>query len=315
MIALKCRGLKKRYDEVVAVAGLDLEVRAKECFGLLGPNGAGKTTTTEMLEGLITPDEGSIEILGQSWGRRDRQLRERIGVALQETRLTERITVEESIRLFRSFYRSGREVDDVLEILGLEEKRRTWVEKLSGGQRQRLALACALVGNPDMLFLDEPTTGLDPGARHRIWAVIEEFCAAGGTVFLTTHYMEEAERLCHRVGIMDRGKLIALDTPQSLIDKLNAEQVIEMSTNGSVDSEALANLAGVHGVGVRGDAIVLRVKHIERVLPAVFSEVARQGVSILTLKTRRTTLEDVYVYLTGRGLTYEKWREHPSSSD
>jgi ABC-2 type transport system ATP-binding protein len=304
MIAFKCRGLVKRYEDVTAVDGLDLEVRHKECFGLLGPNGAGKTTTAEMLEGLIIPDKGSVEVLGETWGgMNDRRLRERMGVALQETRLTERITVEESIRLFRSFYKRGRDVEDVMDLLGLTEKRKTWVEKLSGGQRQRLALACALVGSPEVLFLDEPTTGLDPQARHRIWEVIEDFRAAGGTVFMTTHYMDEAERLCDRVGIMDHGKLIALDTPQGLIDALDADQIIEMSTDKKLDTEAFTQIQGVRGVGDRGPQTALRVKRLELTLPAVLAEVERQGAAILTLKTHQTTLEDVYVHLTGRGLT------------
>ncbi len=304
MFALQCHGLVKNFQDIVAVNGLDLEVRGGECFGLLGPNGAGKTTTTEMLEGLLTPDSGSIEVLGESWGGAgSRRLRERLGVALQETQLTDRLTVEETVRLFRSFYRDGRNVPEVIGMLGLEEKKRSWVSKLSGGQRQRLALACALVGSPEVLFLDEPTTGLDPQARHRVWEVVEDFQGSGGTVFLTTHYMEEAQRLCDRVGIMDRGKLIALDSPEVLIDSLQAEQIIEISTDCPLNLDALEQVEGVGGCSERDDVLVIRVAHLEKSLPLVLAEVGRQDATIQFLKTHQATLEDVFVHLTGRGLS------------
>jgi ABC-2 type transport system ATP-binding protein len=197
---VRCSGLVKRYGQVVAVSGLDLEVRSGECFGLLGPNGAGKTTTVEVLEGLLQPDAGSVEVLGMRWGvGDDRALRERLGIQLQETRLNEKLTVEETLRLFRSFYRRGRMVPEVLRLVELESKRSSWVGKLSGGQRQRLAVACALVNQPDLLFLDEPTTGLDPQSRRQLWALLQRFRQEGGTIVITTHYMDEAETLCDRV--------------------------------------------------------------------------------------------------------------------
>src|SRR5579884_4288877 len=215
--ALRCRALVKRYDGgVVAVDGLDLEVRAGECFGLLGPNGAGKTTTVEILEGLLDPTAGDVEVLGMRWARDERALRERLGVSLQQTLLPDKLSVGEILALFRSFFARGRDPDEVLRAVSLEEKRGAWYEKLSGGQKQRLAVACALVGDPELLFLDEPTTGLDPQSRRQLWDIIREFKARGRTVMLTTHYMDEAERLCDRVGVVDKGKMIALGTPREL---------------------------------------------------------------------------------------------------
>ncbi|MCP4604954.1 MAG: ABC transporter ATP-binding protein [Proteobacteria bacterium] len=307
MIALRCSGLVKKYQDTIAVNGLDLEVRTGECFGLLGPNGAGKTTTVEILEGLIRPDQGIVEVLGQSWdgGPSARRLRERLGVALQETRLADRLNVEETIRLFRSFYTNGRSVEEMLNLLGLKEKRRTWVEKLSGGQRQRLALACALIGAPELLFLDEPTTGLDPQARLAIWEVVEDFQKRGCTVLITTHYMEEAEHLCDRVGIMDHGRLIALDTPDALIESLSAGQILELGTDGPLAGDPLLSVGDVHIVAQQEELITLRIEHLERMLPLILSEVNRQGAVIHSLKTRQTTLEDVFVHLTGRALRDE----------
>jgi ABC-2 type transport system ATP-binding protein len=301
-LAIECRQLIKRYGDLVAVDHLDLEVARGECFGLLGPNGAGKTTTVEILEGLTVPDGGHVFLLGKTWKRRGaRKLRARIGVALQETRLPEKLTVLEVVRLFRSFYPQGRSPDEVIDILGLVEKREARVGNLSGGQRQRLALASALVGNPDLLFLDEPTTGLDPQARLRIWEVVETFRKGGGTVLMTTHYMDEAHRLCDRIAIMDRGKGIALDTPDSLIDSLGAEQIIEFPTNG-FDPEAMHSLPGVVGVKQRGGSTRLRVQHLGEALPALLNHAAAHGVMLESLTTHRATLEDVYVHLTGRGL-------------
>jgi ABC-2 type transport system ATP-binding protein len=216
-LAVKCDGLAKRYGDVVAVDGLTLHVARGECFGLLGPNGAGKTTTIEILEGLIPADAGDVEILGLRWAGHERELRQRLGIHLQETQLSEKLTVEEMLRLFRSFYRRGLPVGELLQIVELESKRGSRVGTLSGGQKQRLSLACALAGNPDLLFLDEPTTGLDPQSRRQLWDVLDRYRSAGGTVLLTTHYMDEAQTLCDRVAIVDHGKLIALDSPQALI--------------------------------------------------------------------------------------------------
>ena len=225
-LAVRCEGLTKRYADVVAVNGLSLHVRRGECFGLLGPNGAGKTTTIEILEGLLTPDAGDVDVLGLRWGKDDRELRQRLGVQLQETQLNEKLTVEETLRLFRSFYHRGRTVDELLQIVELESKRRSWVGKLSGGQKQRLAVACALAGDPDLLFLDEPTTGLDPQSRRQLWDLLQRFRAHGGTILLTTHYMDEAETLCDRVAIVDQGRVIAQGVPRELIAALGAPKVV-----------------------------------------------------------------------------------------
>lgn len=302
--AARCVGLTKRYADVVAVDHLDLEVRAGECFGVLGPNGAGKTTTVEILEGLTTPDGGTVEVLGEAWGRgHDRALRERLGVQLQETQLSEKVTVAETMRLFRSFYRRGRDVEELLRLVSLEEKRGALVGKLSGGQKQRLALACALAGSPELLFLDEPTTGLDPQARLQLWDIVENFRAGGGTILLTTHYMEEAARLCDRVAIMDHGRVIALDTPAALVASLGAEQIVEMSVAGELSDGEVTRLGGVTGVRRHeGGAYSLTVGDIATALPALLDELARQGVKLETLSTHEATLEDVFVSLTGRNL-------------
>jgi ABC-2 type transport system ATP-binding protein len=221
--ALRCRGLVKRYGDVVAVDALDLDVRRGECFGLLGPNGAGKTTTIEILEGLLTQDAGEVEVLGRPWAADRGSLRARLGIQLQETQLADKLTVEETLRLFRSFYPDGPSVAELLDVVELASKKQSWVSRLSGGQRQRLSVACALAGRPELLFLDEPTTGLDPQSRRQLWDVLERFRAGGGTILLTTHYMDEAHTLCERVGIMDLGKLIALGTPRELVATLGAE--------------------------------------------------------------------------------------------
>jgi ABC-2 type transport system ATP-binding protein len=304
-VAIRCRALVKRYKDVVAVAGLDLEVRAGECFGLLGPNGAGKTTTVEMLEGLLPLDEGDIEVLGMRWDTDERALRERLGVALQETRLADRLTVAEVVRLFRSFYRSGRTVDEVLDVVELQEKRDAWVVKLSGGQRQRLAIACALVGDPAVLFLDEPTTGLDPQSRRQLWEVVATFKRAGGTVVLTTHYMEEAERLCDRVAVMDHGRIIAQGTPRQLIASLGAEHVVEFALGegiGPLAETALAALPGVKAARRDGPRYSLTVTEVHRAVPGLMAELERRGAEMTELVTHHATLEDLFLSLTGRHL-------------
>jgi len=310
--AIRCSGLVKRYADVVAVAGLELTVAAGECFGLLGPNGAGKTTTIEILEGLTEPDAGDVELLGMRWGgggaggAADRALRERLGIQLQETQLADKLTVAETVRLFRSFYTSSHSVDEVLALVELEEKRGAWVGKLSGGQKQRLAVACALVSRPELLFLDEPTTGLDPQSRRQLWEVIRRFRAAGGTVLLTTHYMEEAERLCDRVAIMDHGKVIALGTPRELIASLGAEHVVEFALvdgAGRVPApEELAALPGVQAVRPGPDRTALTVAAVHLAVPALLGLLERRGAELSMLATHHATLEDVFVSLTGRQL-------------
>jgi ABC-2 type transport system ATP-binding protein len=223
--ALRVQGLRKAYDDVVAVDGLDLQVHVGECFGLLGPNGAGKTTTIEICEGLLTADSGSVEVLGRRWESDARELRELLGIQLQETQLSEKLTVDETLKLFQSFYREPRDVSEVIDQVELGEKRHSRVGGLSGGQKQRLAVACALVGNPQLLFLDEPTTGLDPQARRQQWDLISRFQAEGRTIVLTTHYMEEAERLCDRVAIVDHGHVIALGSPHELMESVDVSHL------------------------------------------------------------------------------------------
>lgn len=302
-IALRCSGLVKRFTDVTAVNGLDLEVFAGECFGLLGPNGAGKTTTVEILEGLTVADEGSVEVLGQQWNNGDdRTLRERIGVQLQETQLPEKVTVVETVRLFRSFYKRGHSVDEVIQTVALDEKRNARVGKLSGGQKQRLAVACALVSDPELLFLDEPTTGLDPQARLSLWDIVEKFRARGGTIILTTHYMEEATRLCDRIAIMDHGKVIALGTPAALIESLGADQIVEFSVTNALAEDALTSLPAVNNLHKRGEVYAVTVADIAVALPALLAEIRRQQAELVTLTTHQATLEDVFVSLTGRML-------------
>jgi ABC-2 type transport system ATP-binding protein len=293
----------KRFTDVTAVNGLDLEVFAGECFGLLGPNGAGKTTTVEILEGLTPADGGTVELLGQHWNSgNDRALRERIGVQLQETQLAEKVTVVETVRLFRSFYKRGHAVDQVIQTVALEEKRNARVGKLSGGQKQRLAVACALVSDPELLFLDEPTTGLDPQARLSLWDVVDKFRAGGGTVLLTTHYMEEASRLCDRVAIMDHGTIIALGTPLELIESLGADQIVEFRVTKELADEPLASLPAVRHLHKRGDDYALTVAEMGVALPALLAEIKRQQSELVSLTTHQATLEDVFVSLTGRML-------------
>src|SRR6266403_2747586 len=225
-VAIQCRDLRKTYDgKVEAVHGLNIEVLTGECFGLLGPNGAGKTTTIEICEGLLAADSGSVEVLGRRWESDARDLRELLGIQLQDTQLSEKLTVDETLTLFQSFYREARDVGEVINQVELEEKRNSRVGALSGGQKQRLAVACALVGNPQLLFLDEPTTGLDPVARRQLWDLISKFQAEGKTIVLTTHYLEEAERLCDRVAIVDHGHVIAMGTPRDLIDSVDVSRL------------------------------------------------------------------------------------------
>jgi ABC-2 type transport system ATP-binding protein len=309
-VALRCAGLVKRFADVTAVNGLDLEVFAGECFGLLGPNGAGKTTSVEILEGLTPADEGTVEVLGQLWNSagysgNERALRERIGVQLQETQLAEKVTVVETLRLFRSFYSRGHSVDQVIQTVALEEKRNARVGKLSGGQKQRLAVACALVSDPELLFLDEPTTGLDPQARLSLWDVVDKFREGGGTVLLTTHYMEEATHLCDRVAIMDHGKIIALGTPLELIESLGADQIIEFRVTREIADDALTSLPAVTHLHKRDEDYSLTVAEMGVALPALLEEIKRQQSELVSLTTHQATLEDVFVKLTGRMLREE----------
>jgi ABC-2 type transport system ATP-binding protein len=303
--ALSCRGLTKRYGDVAAVAGLDLEVRAGECFGMLGPNGAGKTTTVEIFEGLRMPDDGEVEILGDRWRGENLPLRARLGIQLQETKFPEKLTVAEVVTLFRSFYPRGLGVGEVLALVGLQDKADGQVRTLSGGQKQRLSLGCALVGEPELLFLDEPTTGLDPQSRRQTWEIVESLKARGRTVLLTTHYMEEAARLCDRVAVVDHGKVIALGTPRELIASLGAEHVIEFAvggTDGAIDAVTLAALPSVEKVVHDGGSWRLTVREVHRAVPSLLNALSERSLEPTQLTTHHATLEDVFMALTGRRL-------------
>jgi ABC-2 type transport system ATP-binding protein len=294
----------KRYGAVTAVNGLDLKVLRGECFGLLGPNGAGKTTTIEILEGLLHADAGDVVVLDQRWASDAASLRPRLGIQLQETQLADKLTVAETLRLFRSFYPSGPAVDELLDLVELAPKRDAWVSKLSGGQKQRLSVACALAGRPELLFLDEPTTGLDPQSRRQLWEVLERFRADGGTILITTHYMDEAHALCDRVGIMDQGRLIALGTPRELVASLGAEHVVEFAVeDGAVIAEPmLAGLPGVRDVRRDDTHLHLSTSELHLTVPALLTLLSEQRATLSQLGTHSATLEDVFVTLTGRQL-------------
>jgi ABC-2 type transport system ATP-binding protein len=306
--ALLLCAVRKAFADVVAVDRLDLEVARAECFGLLGPNGAGKTTTIEICEGLTAPDSGTVELLGLNWRSDAGELRQRIGVQLQETQFPEKLTVEEVLRLFRSFFRRGISVEESVQSAQLEEKRGARVGTLSGGQKQRLAMACALVGGPELLFLDEPTTGLDPQARRHLWDLVDRLKQAGRSIILTTHYMEEAERLCDRVAIMDHGRVLALGTPQQLIASIGGDHIVEFALTGHESVADVAMLTAIPGVqSHRSDAGLhqLSVRELHTAVPRIFAELDRQGLHLSEFRTHSATLEDVFVRLTGRNLRDE----------
>jgi ABC-2 type transport system ATP-binding protein len=302
-LAIRCRGLVKRYPPAVtAVDGLDLEVARGECFGLLGPNGAGKTTTVEILEGLLVPSGGEVEVLGRRWNQDAEGLRQRIGLTLQETHLYEKLTVRELIQLFRALYRRGLEVEEVIRLVSLEEKASTWYERLSGGQKQRVAVAVALVGDPELLFLDEPTTGLDPQSRRQLWEVVTDLKRQGKTVLLTTHYMDEAERLCDRVAIIDRGKVIALGTPRALVSAHVGQEIVEFQVDGEGDEGIFRALPAVQAVRRVAGGWQLVTDQVHLAIPALLAALMARGQAAVALSTHRATLEDVFVTLTGRRL-------------
>jgi ABC-2 type transport system ATP-binding protein len=301
--------LWKKYGALEAVRGISFEIEAGGCFGLLGPNGAGKTTTIEILEGLLPKTSGEVAVLGRTWGRDDVEIRERLGVCLQHTVLSPKLQVHETVELFRSFYREGRAPEAVMAEVGLTEKAHARVGTLSGGQQQRLALACALVANPELLFLDEPTTGLDPQSRRQVWDIVNRLKEQRRTVLLTTHYMDEAERLSDRLAIMDHGKIIALGTPRELIRSLGGDHVVEFSVAESArarpsaaDLEGIPTLRGVHG---EGRHLLLTVSEPHVAIPALLEKLRAGGWELASLTTRHASLEDVFVSLTGRQLRDE----------
>jgi ABC-2 type transport system ATP-binding protein len=311
--AVRCTNLFKRYEgkpPVEAVRGLDLTVESGECFGLLGPNGAGKTTTIEILEGLTPATSGDVELFGMRWGSDDNAIKERLGISLQETRLPEKLLVSETLTLFRSFYRNGLEPDEVIRRVSLQEKANARVGKLSGGQRQRLAVACALVGDPNLLLLDEPTTGLDPQSRRQLWEMIREFRTQGRTVLLTTHYMDEAERLADRVAIIDHGKVIALGSPRALIADLGGEHVVEFTLAAAPDrplpqAAFFHDLPAVRAVRQESDHYSLSVVEPHVALPALLARLQEGRLDLNSLTSRHASLVVVFVTLTGRHLRDE----------
>jgi ABC-2 type transport system ATP-binding protein len=309
--AMLLGGLRKAFADVVAVDGLDLEVARGECFGLLGPNGAGKTTTIEICEGLTAADSGAVELLGLNWTTGAAALRQRIGIQLQETQFPEKATVEEILRLFRSFYHHGIPVDELIAKAQLEEKRKARVGTLSGGQKQRLAMACALVGDPELLFLDEPTTGLDPQARRHLWDLVEQLKQAGRTIILTTHYMEEADRLCDRVAIMDHGRVIAQGTTPELVALVGADHIVEFAVTGhqtaapQVNAAQLTAIPGIQSHRVDAGLHQLSVSELHVAVPRIFDALEAQGLHLSEFRTHSATLDDVFLALTGRTLRDE----------
>jgi ABC-2 type transport system ATP-binding protein len=309
MAVIEARGLVKRYGDLVAVDGISFSVESGEVFGMLGPNGAGKTTTMEMLEGLREPDAGRATVLGSDVVRDARAIKARIGVQLQATALPPLTKVREAIDLFGALYPTARPTADLIREFDLGEKADSYASDLSGGQMQRLSIALALVNDPDVVFLDEPTTGLDPQARLNIWDVIEGIRARGKTVVLTSHYMEEAERLCARVAIIDHGRVVALDTPENLITAHAPGTTIEFEAPHGVDEAGLAGIDGVDKVAVDG-RVVVSTRAPERVLRELLDPQAhwllrgedQQAAAIRDLRVRQGTLEDVFIALTGRSL-------------
>jgi ABC-2 type transport system ATP-binding protein len=299
---IRVRGLVKRYAEITAVDGIDFEVRAGEVFGLLGPNGAGKTTTVEILEGLRAPDAGEAVVLGIDIAEDPEPLKPRIGISLQTASMYPKLTVVEIIDLFRSFYATSRPTDELIDMLELGEKRNSRTKELSGGQRQRLAVALALVNDPELIFLDEPTTGLDPAARRSLWDLIRGLKAKGRSVLLTTHYMEEAEILCDRLAIMDHGRILEMGTVDELISKRFKERAVRFDAIDAIDDASLEKLAAVTSVKHDEDAVLLYSSDVAATVGALLALTEARGIEPQNLGIRRATLEDVFLDLTGRAL-------------
>ncbi|MDQ3937373.1 MAG: ABC transporter ATP-binding protein [Chloroflexota bacterium] len=299
---ISVHGLNKRYGSVQAVDGISFEVRRGEIFGLLGPNGAGKTTTIEILEGLRTPDGGQATVLGIDVARRPSALKERIGVQLQTAALYPNLTVSELVSLFASFYRHGRHPLELIAEVGLEERRNAISRDLSSGQRQRLSIALALVNDPELIFLDEPTTGLDPQARHALWEQVSALAAAGRTILLTTHYMEEAEQLCNRIAIMDHGRILEMGTVTELVTRHFQERSIRFESAIELSDVRLASLPGVRRVSRENGEVALYTRDVPGTVGALLKLGEELSIEGLDLAVRRPTLEDVFLQLTGRAL-------------
>ncbi len=299
---LRVEGLTKRYGQLTAVDGIAFEVLRGETFGMLGPNGAGKTTTLEMIEGLRDPDAGRITFMEVDAVKQRKLMQERIGVQLQSQTLWPELTVEETLRVFQSLFRKRTSVESLLERFSLVDKRDARVKGLSGGQKQRLSIATALVNDPELVFLDEPTTGLDPQARHSFWDLIRDMQRESKTVIVTTHYMEEAEALCDRVAIMDKGRIIALDTPRQLVRSLASDSTIECSFAAPVERERLMALPGIRDVRNENGGHLLFTNDVSSTLAALMRLADSDGQRVLSLHVRTATLEDVFISLTGRRL-------------
>jgi ABC-2 type transport system ATP-binding protein len=300
MAAIEVEDLQKSYGELKAVDGLSFTVEQGEVFGLLGPNGAGKTTTVEILIGLRQRDGGDVRVMGFDPDRESEAVKAQIGVQLQQTQLFPLLSVEEVLKLFASFYSNAAEIESLLTLVGLQERRKAKFQHLSGGQKQRLSLALTLINDPEIVFLDEPTTGLDPQARRQLWDIVEQMREQGKTVLLTTHYMEEAEVLCQRVAVIDHGKILALGTPRELIDEYVPERAIELALPEQTALSRLESTPGVTHVDVRDSSALIRTADLRESLSALLQETSDDTLDLDTLRIQRGTLEDVFLHLTGR---------------
>ncbi|XDD50189.1 ABC transporter ATP-binding protein [Leptospira sp. WS92.C1] len=304
-VVIDVQNVTKRFKNTIAVNDLSLQIRKGEFVALLGPNGAGKTTLIEMLEGIQKPDGGSISILGTTWKESETLLRSKIGLALQETRFMDKITVQETLDLFGTFYKSKKErLNEILELINLEEKQKTYVNNLSGGQRQRLALGVSILNYPEILFLDEPTTGLDPGARRDVWKILDRLRQNKTTMILTTHYMEEAETLCERIIIMDQGKILDQGTLSDLLGRSDGGEIIRLSLEDGSDPEKLIPSQGMYKFFWNQSKSEARiyVSTIAEYLPQLIQSITASGKKLKSLECHKKTLDDLFLSMTGRGL-------------
>ncbi|MDA8189540.1 MAG: ABC transporter ATP-binding protein [Dehalococcoidales bacterium] len=300
MHAIEVSGLVKRYGALVAVDGISFTVERGEVFGLLGPNGAGKTTTVEVIEGLRKLDDGTVRVLDTDVVRNSKEIKQRIGIQLQTSSLFESLTAREVLDLFGSFYRKKLPADELISLLNLQEKRNSLVKNLSGGQQQRLSVALALVNDPEVVFLDEPTTGLDPQARRALWEVIEHLKRRDRAILLTTHQMEEAERLCDRVAIIDHGHILAMGKPRDLVKSNFEEVAIEFEADGRIDLGSLKGLEGVSNIREEEGVVTVYTKEAQGTLAVLLSSAAKGEWQMDNMRVRVATLEDVFLKLTGR---------------